>query len=337
MKARSGSSLPVNRSIVAHDLSCWRAVHCPLWFWHASPVPSLRPFYHRFDGGERCTRVNRLIDRGRAILSVSIRALLPRDIPAATELSTLAGWNQTACDWRMLLELSPEGCFGIEHEGTLAATTIVICYGRQLAWLGMVLTHPDYRRRGFAHRLLEHALEFADRQNVHSVKLDATEQGQPLYERLGFRVEQEVQRWSGTGRDPERIRQPESSAVSEIFAADREAFGADRSRLLQALAGRKSLAALRQNYLLWRPGVRAAYIGPCVAADSESARQLIVRCADADETRWFWDLLPANEHAVALATGFGFRVERRLMRMARGADARGKDAMIYAIAGFELG
>lgn len=270
-------------------------------------------------------------------MSLAVRILLPRDVPAAIELSTLAGWNQTACDWRMLLELSPEGCFAIEHEGRLAATTVVTCYGQEVAWLGMVLTHPDYRRRGFAHRLLEHALEFADRQNVQSVKLDATDQGQPLYESLGFRVEQEVQRWSGTGRDPARIDAAATCGLAQICAADREAFGADRSRLLGALAGRKLPAVLRQNYLFWRPGVRAGYIGPCVADDAESAGTLIAQCAGGDEARWFWDLLPANEDAVALAADFGFHAERTLMRMVRGVEIRGKDARVYALAGLEFG
>ena len=91
-------------------------------------------------------------------------------VPAATELSTLAGWNQTEGDWRMLLDISPEGCFAIEYEGSWRRPTMVICYGQELAWLGMVLTHPDYRRRGFARSLLEHALAFADGRNVRSLQ-----------------------------------------------------------------------------------------------------------------------------------------------------------------------
>jgi ribosomal protein S18 acetylase RimI-like enzyme len=270
-------------------------------------------------------------------LSVAVRALLPNDIPAAAELSTLAGWNQTEWDWQMLLDISPEGCFAIEYEGRLAATTVVTCYGQELAWLGMVLTHPGCRRRGFARRLLEHALEFADRQNVQSVKLDATDQGQPLYESLGFRVEQEVQRWSGQGRDPARIDTAGASGTAQIRAADRKAFGADRSRLLKALAGWQSPVVLGEDYLFWRPGVSAGYIGPCVADDAESARTLIAQCAGGDGARWFWDLLPANEGATALAAGFGFRVERKLMRMLRGREIRGNDAKIYALAGLEFG
>jgi GNAT superfamily N-acetyltransferase len=270
-------------------------------------------------------------------LSEPIRALLPRDIPAAVELSTLAGWNQTEADWRTLLALSPTGCFALVHEGRLAATTTVLCYGQELAWLGMVLTHPDYRRKGFARRLLEHALAYADSRHVRSIKLDATEQGQPLYESFGFRTEQEIQRWSGLGRDPSRVDGAAAFTISQIAAADREAFGADRSSLLQALAGRTAPLGSGGNYLFWRPGVRATYLGPCVAASVASARALIERCVGGDETRWFWDILSANEHAAELAAGFGFRAERRLMRMARGAEQRGNDPVIYAIAGFELG
>ena len=50
------------------------------------------------------------------------RNLEINDLPAALELSTLAGWNQTADDWRLLLELAPSGCFGIEVDGRVVAT-----------------------------------------------------------------------------------------------------------------------------------------------------------------------------------------------------------------------
>ena len=39
-----------------------------------------------------------------------LRALQPRDIPAALRLSVEANWNQTADDWGTLIELSPQGC-----------------------------------------------------------------------------------------------------------------------------------------------------------------------------------------------------------------------------------
>jgi hypothetical protein len=67
-----------------------------------------------------------------------LRRLRAEDIPDAAQLSAQAGWNQTEEDWRTLLELSPEGCLAIEVDGRLAATTTLFCYGRGLAWIGMV-------------------------------------------------------------------------------------------------------------------------------------------------------------------------------------------------------
>src|SRR4051812_28835949 len=109
--------------------------------------------------------------------SEKLRRLRAEDIPAAAELSAQAGWNQTEEDWRTLLELSAQGCLAIEVDGHLAATTTLLCYGRRLAWLGMVLTKAEYQRRGFARKLLECALKYADSMGIATIKLDATDQG----------------------------------------------------------------------------------------------------------------------------------------------------------------
>src|SRR5579864_2937905 len=163
--------------------------------------------------------------------SEKLRRLCAEDISAAAQLSAQAGWNQTAEDWGTLLELSPEGCLAIEVEGVLAATTTLLCYGRRLAWIGMVLTKRSYRGRGFARRLLTEALNLADQKAIETVKLDATDQGQPLYEKMGFRSEQAVERWTrprsghATGTAvPVDERPPENWRM-----ADHRAFGADRS------------------------------------------------------------------------------------------------------------
>jgi predicted GNAT family acetyltransferase len=59
-----------------------------------------------------------------------------------------AGWNQTPEDWRRLIELEPFGCFGFVADERLVATTTLLTYHSDMAWIGMVLTHSDYRRRG---------------------------------------------------------------------------------------------------------------------------------------------------------------------------------------------
>jgi len=128
---------------------------------------------------------------------IAERLLRLGDVAAALQLSTQAGWNQTEDDWHTLRNLAPESCWVIEMDGKLAATTTLLCYGRRLGWIGMVLTSQEYRRRGLAKRLLTTVLAQADSIGIETLKLDATEQGRPLYEQFGFRSEQEIERWSG--------------------------------------------------------------------------------------------------------------------------------------------
>src|SRR3984893_13956885 len=125
----------------------------------------------------------------------NLRLLDTKDLIGAMELSRLAGWNQAQDDWEMMLRLDPLGCFAIEADDRIAATTTLLCYGNRLAWIGMVLTRPEYRRRGFARCLMESALKRAADLKIQSIKLDATLQGQPLYEKLGFKKLTIVQRW----------------------------------------------------------------------------------------------------------------------------------------------
>jgi len=226
----------------------------------------------------------------------------------ALSLSTGAGWNQTMADWLALMSDSPDGCLGMACDGKIVATTTLVCYEKRLAWIGMVLTHPDYRRRGFARTLVSRAMELAREREVRTIKLDATDQGRPLYQSLGFRDEQPVERWGCdvTSIEEYRLRTPP-------FIDD-------------------------GGYLLHRPGIRAHYLGPCVASDPQTAERLFRRaidhiCAD----HYFWDLLPANANAVSLAQRLGFGPLRKLTRMVWGPDTPEDQSRIYAIAGFEWG
>ncbi len=268
-----------------------------------------------------------------------LRKLRKSDIPAALELSTEAGWNQTAEDWRTLVELAPQGCFAIEADGGLASTATLFGYGQRLAWIGMVLTRKAFQGRGFARRLLSATLGLADDLGIETVKLDATEQGEALYEKLGFRAEQPIERWaSSADTPPTGTPVPRSPVSRDWHAADKHAFGADRTKLLMRLAEDNPPLAVNSSYLLSRPGRLTRYLGPCVAESPAIARTLMKQALRASSTNgWSWDLLPENAAAVALARDLAFAPKRRLLRMVRGKDLRGRELDIYAIAGFELG
>jgi len=271
---------------------------------------------------------------------IEIRLLETSDVPDLMTLNRAAGWNQTEADWLRLLELEPEGCFGLWCGGRIAATATAVCYGARLAWIGMVLTHPDFRRRGFARMLTERAIAYAEAR-VEWIKLDATDMGRPLYLELGFEDEAPIERWQAVlpaSGDPFPL------APFQVDAdLDGEAFGADRSALLLSLARQEAASANGSGFILARPGAQALFVGPCVARAPAAAERLIrwVASRHAGE-RAFWDLLPANPQAVELAAGLGFAPARRLVRMVRrgrrpASPFRSNDRLVWACAGFEYG
>jgi ribosomal protein S18 acetylase RimI-like enzyme len=57
--------------------------------------------------------------------------------------------------------------------------------GRQ-GYISTISTDPRWRRRGFAAAVMAELLSHARRRGVDVVDLHATDEGRPLYERLGF-------------------------------------------------------------------------------------------------------------------------------------------------------
>ena len=278
-------------------------------------------------------------------MSTVVRALASADIPSALELSTAAKWNQTPEDWLRVLQLAPDGFRCVEAAGKIAATASLLPYGTRLAWIGMVLTRAEHRRQGYARELVEDLIVRAEAKKIRTLKLDATDEGRPLYEKLGFVVEEMVERW-GLSAHPAAVRgarDADSAQMSdELFDLDEAAFGVSRKALLKSLMESGRCSASRRGYLLSRPGTKAQYLGPCVAASETEAGSLIATHLENDGSEggprdWYWDLLPANTGAVRCAQKLGFTLRRTLWRMRRGEVMENNNAMVYAIAGFELG
>src|SRR5690348_1859424 len=107
------------------------------------------------------------------------------DLLGALGIGERAGWNQTEADWQRLLALSPEGCFVATSSGELAGTVTTIQYGRSLAWIGMMLVDPRFRRRGIATALMDRAIAYLRERRVETIALDATDAGRAVYTSLG--------------------------------------------------------------------------------------------------------------------------------------------------------
>jgi GNAT superfamily N-acetyltransferase len=282
-------------------------------------------------------------------MNLKIRTLTAADIPAGMRLKDLDGWNQTAEDWRRFLQSNPEGCFVAEWSGQLVGTVTTIVYERRFAWIGMVLVDPEHRGKGIGTALLRSAIDYLDGRAIPCLKLDATPQGRPIYERLGFRAEYEIERWvleRDNSAPVKELAVGDTVELESVLEVDREVFGADRSALLRslAMAAPESVMVSRNagvvtGYALGRRGSRADHLGPWVASNAAAAREILERFLGRSSRKTvFVDVVKDNRWAPELVSEKGFRFSRPLTRMYRGQNqSPGRVDRLCAILGPEFG
>ena len=276
---------------------------------------------------------------------ITIRKMKPSDIDFGLQLCRLSNWNQLEADWRHLFSLSPEGVFAAECDGQICATASAVSYGTKIGWIGMILVHPDFRRLGIASALMKECITHLRDLNVESIKLDATDQGRPVYAKLGFTDERTICRCVAQKQTQGIKKHKTALDWDRIRSTDTGIFGADRTVLLKMLgrdgysSGMLNLAANSFGYGFARDGFDASFIGPLIASDIDAAKIILEDLFDMlPAGRIYMDIFPENKDALKLAEDMGFQVARELMRMYLGSQGDcGKTNMIYSAAGFELG
>ena len=279
---------------------------------------------------------------------LEIRLLFESDIPAAMTLKEAAGWNQTEDDWRRLLTLEPNGCFGALKDGCLIGTTTTTTYAHELAWIGMVLVDPQHRGRGVATQLMKTAMDYLDGR-VATIKLDATAQGKSLYERLGFKIESLVERWSRPPISESQATKSKSLDEDErqqVLELDEQAFLGDRSKLIGLLIDDAIISPVLvrdsdetlSGFALARRGTRANYVGPIVTSEAAQVESLIDQALDQiRDKNVYLDFSHECGASTRILSDRGFVKERDLIRMSAGMQSKKTSSLVVAIAGPEVG
>ncbi len=269
------------------------------------------------------------------------------DVPLGMRLKTQANWNQCEADWRRFLDMQPDGCFVAELDGVPVGTTTTCLFG-PVAWIAMVLVDASMRGRGVGTALMRHALAFLDQCAVTTIRLDATPLGQPLYERLGFRVDYRLARYEGIpGNDeapfagPVRAAQPED--MDDLCQFDQTVSGTDRRKFLKRLYDEQpeEVRILREGgrlrgYVIARAGARAWQLGPCLA-DEDGAMLLDDVWCRHEGQRIYLDVPADHIAATRWARERKLQMQRPLVRMSRGPRVREGLARLWTSSGPELG
>ncbi|MDX8445294.1 GNAT family N-acetyltransferase [Mesorhizobium captivum] len=203
----------------------------------------------------------------------------PDHIEGAVELSRQENWPHRPQDWQMALQLS-SGAVALDDQGRVAGTMLVTPYGADCAMINMVIVDRNARGKGLGRRLMEQAFALA---GDRPLRLVATADGMPLYQKLGFVPSGTILQHQGrvaTLRAPGGVETASTGDLPEIKALDRDAYGADREALIDVLAERGQFAVIRRNgaieaYAAIRPFGRGEVIGPVIAGSADAAQVLI--------------------------------------------------------------
>jgi len=282
---------------------------------------------------------------------VTIRSIKISDISGSLSLSNAEVWNQTAEDWKFLIETPVNFCLLAEIDNKIVGTVTAMNYSNAVAWIGMVLVHKDYRGQGISKLLLTNI--FKKTNSCKSVKLDATPAGQAIYEKHGFKDEYLIARMINPSVEklsmleydikPELIQ---LNDVREIAALDKIVFGAGRGPLIEYIVKQSHGNGwlLKRNnivtgFILGRAGNKYHHIGPLVASATMDAEILISKALQNLINRPVTvDVLYDKENLINWLSKIGFTKERHFIRMYKNENHfPGNIDRQYLICGPEFG
>jgi len=207
-------------------------------------------------------------------------------------LSLRAGWNQTEADIKRLIDSNPTGNFlaTIKDKSISIAsgTAAVTCPGKQNAWIGMVLVHPELRRQGIATMLTLECMKWALNNNKIIIGLDATPTGKSVYKSLGFKESYRIWRslfplaQYAEKRKLTNIREISQDDFDDLVQYDASHFFERKNVLISLYNEFKESCLLHRDdnekikgYIFARPGRNYPFIGPLIADSMHIAEQLI--------------------------------------------------------------
>lgn len=272
-----------------------------------------------------------------------VRPMTPADIPEGMRLKAEAAWNQVPADWERFLALGGAGCLIAESGGRVVGS-VTSCRFGPVAWIAMLLVERARRGEGIGRNLLKSILTRLESAGARSIRLDATRDGRPLYESLGFRVDFHLDRHAGVLKDggvETEARTARPGDLDEITDVDRGATGTDRRVLIDRLIRDHPTGSLVttpiRGYVLWRPGSSADQIGPCIA-EPDAGRALLGDAAGRlAGRRVLVDIPTENLGAAAWAAGAGLKPSREFWRMTRGRPVVEDRTRLWASSGPEMG
>lgn len=241
------------------------------------------------------------------------------DVSGLIELSASVGWDYDENEIGTVL--SSGKIFGHKNaEGKIVSSAAIIPYDTSLASIGMVIVNKNFRGMGLGKEATKKCIESVSKDTT--IMLIATEEGKPLYEKMGFNTVDFVHKHlcdnyitisKPLNNSDVIIEEFSGVDINEILKLDEDAFGDRRSRFLmnRIKQSEKCLVVKDNNgtivgYGLSILGPINLILGPIVAPDFQTASFLIDKLSLKHRGKLRIDVPSSNEEFMLALEKRGF-------------------------------
>lgn len=224
-------------------------------------------------------------------------------LPGALALSQGAGWPHRAEDWALNLTVS-QGVAAVA-DGRVMGTALCSLHG-PVATLNMIIVDAALRGRGIGLRLMKAIIDLAGEREM---RLVATEEGKPLYRKMGFVEAGGIVQLQGVAvpATPEQPVEAGPVDVDLLARMDRDASGMVRAELLGRIAAQGTTLRTDGGFALLRAFGRGHVLGPVVARNPVAARALMAAGASRMAGSFLRMDLPEARGLAPFAEALGLR------------------------------
>ncbi|OAJ72576.1 acetyltransferase [Brevibacillus sp. SKDU10] len=240
------------------------------------------------------------------------------DIPGLIELSSSVGWDYDRNEINTIM-LSGNVYGHKNKDGRIVSSAAIIRYGLKLASIGMVIVRQEYRGLGLGRKATQKCLESIP--DHMPAMLIATEDGKPMYEKMGFHFTDCVHkylcsnyRFTPSSRNIVANIQPMyMEDLPQVIKIDKDAFGVERGAFLRHRYNQAKEAVLVKSpdgqvvgYGLSILGPINLIVGPIVAPNADIAFAIVNQLAKQHSGKVRIDVPSENEPFMSYIEACGF-------------------------------
>ncbi|UOK47920.1 GNAT family N-acetyltransferase [Bacillus tropicus] len=252
-------------------------------------------------------------------LKIRVERLREEQIGDIVSLSSYIGWDYNREEIETIFNAGI--VYGVWNEREeLIASAAIILYGEKLASIGMVIVHPDYKGRGIGKAITNSCIKSV---SAHTpIMLIATDEGKPLYEKLGFRAVSYVSKYICNSydandycvRNEDYMMNYKEGDLERIIKIDEYAFGTNRKQFLKKRIMQSDQCVvvkdIKENVIGYGISIQTPenkIIGPVVAKNDEMAMRIVHDLAKGHNDKLRIDVLEGKKGFMKVLEITGFK------------------------------